>query len=181
MKSAASRLIKTTICSLITGLFLLMTSGAVFAQLPMKDVIKEGAKDTVKEGAKEMLGVQTPVQGQAEMMDGANMMLNGRKTLKEDLVRDGKMKEEMGLDGGKILSDGHNLMVDGDKLIQAQKIAEGKKKMLDGAKMMEDAKRKMMADLSKKGMVKEGKPSQGETIMNDGEKKMKSGEMMMLK
>jgi hypothetical protein len=47
--------------------------------------------------------------------------------------------------------------------------------------MMEDAKKKMMADLAKKGMIKEGKPSEGETTMNNGEKQMKSGEMKMLK
>lgn len=179
MKNLASRLLKISTYSLMMCLFLLMTSGAVFAQL--KDVIKEGATGTAKEGAKEVLGVQTPVQGQAEILDGAKMMLNGRKMLKDDLVREGKMKDEMALEGGKMMSDGHDMMVDGDKLIQAQKIAEGKKKMLDGVKMMEDAKKKMMADLAKKGMIKEGKPSEGETIMNNGEKKMKSGEMMMLK
>ena len=41
----------------------------------------------------EALGVKKPVQGQAEMMDGAKMMMNGKKTLKSDLVKDAKVKE----------------------------------------------------------------------------------------
>jgi hypothetical protein len=177
MKSAASRLMKTTICSLIAGLFLLVTSGAVFAQMDMKGVLKEGAK----EGAMEMLGVKKPVQGQAEMMDGAKMMMDGKKTLKNDLVKSDKVKEGVPLEGEMKLSEGYEAMVDGDKMIQAQKIPEGKKKMMDGASMMENARKNMMADLSKKGLIKADKPSEGEVMMKDGEKKMKDGETMMLK
>ena len=53
--------------------------------------------------------------------------------------------------------------------------------MVDGTKMMTDAKKKMLDDLAKKGMIKEGKPSEGEKMLNDGEKMLKKGEMMMLK
>ncbi len=170
MKKLGSRL-------LLAASFLLMTSGVVFAQAPMKDVLKE----TAKEGAMEMLGVKKPVQGQTEMMDGAKMMINGKKTLKNDLVKSGKLKEGAPLEGEVMMSDGYEMMVDGDKLLQAQKTPDGKKKMLDGSKMMVDAKKKMMDDLTKKGWVKADQPSEGETMMKDGERMMKNGEMMMLK
>jgi hypothetical protein len=177
MKSLASRLMKTSTSSLMAGLFLLTTSGAVFAQMPMKDVLKE----TAKEGAMEALGVKKPVQGQVEMMDGAKMMMNGKKTLKSDLVKNANVKEGAPLEGEMMMSEGYEMMVDGDKLLQAQKTPDGKKKMLDGAKMMGDAKKKMLDDLTKKGMIKADKVSEGETTMKDGEKMMKDGEMMMLK
>lgn len=162
---------------LVAASLLLMTSAVVFAQAPMKDVLKE----TAKEGAMEMLGVKKPVQGQAEMMDGAKMMMNGKKSLKSDLVKNAKVKEGAALEGEVMMSDGYEMMVDGDKLLQAQKIPDGKKKMMDGSKMMMDAKKKMMDDLTRKGMMKADQPSEGETMMKDGERMMKNGEMMMLK
>ncbi len=177
MKSVASRLMKIATYSLIAGVFLFMASGATFAQAPASDVLKGAAK----EGAKEMLGVDQPVQGRTEMMDGAKKMLNGRKMLKDDLVKAKKVKETDTLEGGKMMSDGHDMLVEGDKLLEAKKTVEGKKKMLDGAKMMMDGKKKMLTDLTKKDMIKAGKASEGETVMDDGEKMLKKGENMMLK
>ena len=54
-------------------------------------------------------------------MDGARMMLNGRKTLKADLVKNAKMKEGVALEGGQMMTQGHEMMVDGEKLLQTQK------------------------------------------------------------
>lgn len=162
---------------LITVSFLLAVSGGAFAQVPMKDVLKEG----VKGGAMEMLGVKQPVQGQAEMMDGAKLMMDGRRMLKDKLVRKGKIKEGAALEGELMMSEGYEMMVDGDKLLQAQNTAEGKKKMLDGARMMKEARNRMTSDLARKGMIREKKPTQGELMMNDGEDKLKSAETLMLK
>jgi len=125
---------------LITVSFLLAVSGGAFAQVPMKDVLKEG----VKGGAMEM-------------------------------------KEGAALEGELMMSEGYEMMVDGDKLLQAQNNAEGKKKMLDGARMMKEARNRMTSDLARKGMIREKKPTQGELMMNDGEDKLKSAETLMLK
>lgn len=177
MKSVPSKPVKVAIYFITMGLCLLVASGVVLAQPSTQDMFK-GA---VKEGAKEVLGINKPVQGQAEMMDGAKMMMEGRHTLREHLLKNGKLKQEEGLPGGKMMTDGHEAMVDGDRLIRADKTAEGKKKMLDGEKMMIDAKQKMLEELSRKGLIGKGAPSEGERMMNDGEKIMKKAEMTMLK
>ncbi len=177
MKSAVKRMSRTLGCVVTIGAVLVLTSGVLFAQPQMGDVLKEKAK----EGAMEMMGVKKPVQGQAEMMDGAKKVMDGKKMLKADLVKNDKIKEGAPLEGELKMSEGYEMILDGDKMIQAQNTAEGKKKMLDGAKIMADAKTKMVGDLTKKGLVKEDKPSEGELMMKDGEKKMKDAEMMMLK
>ncbi|MEN6437231.1 MAG: hypothetical protein ABFD97_01475 [Syntrophobacter sp.] len=178
MKSVPSRLMKIITHCLTIGLFLLVISGVAFAQ-SAQDMFK-GA---VKEGAREMLGVNKPIEGQAEMMDGAKMMMQGRRTLRDELIRSGKLRDEEGLSGGRLMTDGNDAVADGDKLIRSDQTqtAQGKKKMLDGAKMMADAKKMMMDDLSRKGILGKAGPSEGETMMNDGERMLKKGEMMMLK
>lgn len=176
MKTVALRLMKTTTCSLIAGLFFLMTSGVAFAQTSVTDVLK----DTARQGAMEALGVKKPVQGQTEMMDGAKMMMKAKKTIKNDLIKDGKLKEGAVLDGEMMMSEGYETMVEGDKLLQAQKTPDGKKKMMDGARTMVDARKRMMDELTRKRLIKEGKASEGESMMKDGEKMVKNGEKMML-
>jgi hypothetical protein len=176
MKTVALRLIKTATCSLIAGLFFFMTSGVAFAQTSVTDVLK----DTARQGALEALGVKKPVQGQTEMMDGAKMMMKAKKTIKNDLIKDGKLKEGAVLDGEMMMSEGYETMVEGDKLLQAQKTPDGKKKMLDGARTMVDARKRMMDELTRKRLVKEGKATEGESMMKDGEKMVKNGEKMML-
>lgn len=177
MRTALGRSVRTVSFIVTMGAILVLASGQGFAQTPMSDVLKGKAK----EGAMEMLGVKKPVQGQTEMMEGAKLMMDGKKALKADLVKSEKVKEGTALEGELKMSEGYEMVVDGDKMIAAQQTAEGKKKMLDGAKMMVDAKNKMLGDLTKKGMIKEDRPSAGETMMKDGEKKIKDAEMMMLK
>ncbi len=177
MRKPLGVMIKMLSCIVTISAIFVLTSGQPFAQAPMSDVLKGKAK----EGAMEMLGVKKPVQGQAEMMDGAKMMMDGRKTLKGDLVKNQKVKEGAALEGELKMSEGYEMIVDGDRMIGAQQTAEGKKKMLDGSRIMVDAKNKMLGDLARKGMIKEDRPSAGELMMKDGEKKMKDAEMMMLK
>ncbi len=173
MKSLPSELMKAAAHCLMAGLFALVITGMAFAQSPAQDMLKGAAK--------EVLGINQPVQGQAEMMDGAKMMMQGRHALREDLIRSGKLKKEEGLTGGKLMNDGNDAVADGDRLIRSDKPAEGKKKMLDGARMMADARKTMMDDLARKGMINRAAPLQGETMMSDGENLLKKGEMMMLK
>lgn len=173
MSTPLARMIKTVSFVMTMSTILVLASGQTFAQAPISDVLKGKAK----EGAMEMLGVKKPVQGQAEMMDGAKMMMDGKKTLKGDLVKNEKVKEGAALEGELKMSEGYEMIVDGDKMLGAQQTAEGKKKMLDGAKIMVDAKNTLLRDLTKKGMIKEDRPSAGELMMKDGEKKVKDAEI----
>lgn len=176
MKSRTSKLMKRAPLFLAVGLFLFVITEIAFAQS-----VEDMLKGTAKQGARQMLGVGTPIQGQAEMMDGANTMMQGRQTLRTHLLKTGKLKEGEAMEGGAMLTEGHRSMTEGDKLIKAGDTVQGKKKMLDGCKTMSDAKKMMLEDLYGRRMLERVSTSEGETMMNDGEKMMKKGEMMMLK
>ena len=85
------------------------------------------------------------------------------------------------LEGETMMTRGRDTMVEGDKLIKAGNTAPGKKKLMDGSKMMTDAREKMVGNLTGKGVIDKASPPEGVMMMEDGEKMMKKGEMTLLK
>lgn len=141
-------------------------------------------------GPSSFAGIMTKnmADGRSLIMEGAELIGQGRLTLMEEYrdVREMKVgMRERGereiVEGEKLVREGARLMADGDKSFSTQTFLRGRDLMLEGGDMMIRGQKKLLRiDLTKKWVTKEEGAFKGEREITKGEELILRG-MELLK
>lgn len=109
---------------------------------------------------------------QKAIMEGAQRMMDGSKTVMNIMTKKGMTDAEL-TSAEKKMTEGYDMVVKGNSMMTGNTMAEGKEMVTRGAKMMLDANKAMAAAVEKKGMTQEcsnhfGTCSLGEQEINYG-------------
>jgi hypothetical protein len=88
------------------------------------------------------------------IMEGANTMMDGNKTIMDVMTKKG-MKDAELTSADKKMTDGYNMIIKGRSMMTGNTMAEGKEMVIGGSKMMLEAKKTVDSAVEKKGMTQE--------------------------